>query len=951
MNPILEQFLIEARENLLYLDKNLENINQGDDEIVNALFRAAHTLKGSSGLAGFGAVKDITHIAEDLLDAYRNNNIEYSDDLLDILYDMFDEVTELVDATEESGEVVDSCTAKLEEFKQLRSKILNVEEVVATGIDTELNIEDTHVPYFGHFFKNDFKTLELSLLPFDTYEITPQSFEKLSYYFVELDLSSDTLELGNDPFYSMYLLENENILSMSVEVISSCEDVQNNSLEWTTRIIALVISNQELLEDAFFNFMDEVTIYPLCVKSLFNSDLQPQSNELIKDFIKDLEKIAKNGKFNKLPSNLSAVLDIVNPDSLQGFLFSRFKYVIEEFDISDEMISSILNFIFESLQIDSLVQSNTQNEELDTIKEEPIVEEVEEYVEDITLDDIDLIEEIEFISEAEEIKTPLLEEEYVHQEEEFVFDLDEGEVSVIRDILKQQKVILNIEDNDNVVIQVKSILSKLESNLRQYYHLEKYNTKSSLEELVNNLLDSLEQNNVENQVEQAIVEKEIVSEEIIEIKEIKTDVATERKIESNKVQTKEISTPEIKKVNSKNEKKVKQTLAKTVKIELNDIDTMMDIVGEMLVIKNSLPYIAEGLNPKNVETSQRELLARYDEINRVTTALQEKVMEMRLLSLSFIFDRYPKLIRDISKSLGKKIKYEESGGDTKLDKTIIEKLADPLIHIIRNSLDHGIETPEERIANGKSPEGNISITAESIGDKVYVTIKDDGHGINVDKVVQSSLEKKMITLEEVENMSKQEKLLLVFAPGVSTMEEISELSGRGVGMDVVNKTIEDIGGNITMDSDINIGTKITLELPMSVALTNVFHVKLGNANYALSMDTITETVQVSTNEVEYVNRKPMLKLRGSLVPIIFNYNLLSKDIDKKSNYSMLIIETQGTKFGFVVDEFVNQLDIIQKPLADYFKNHPFISGTSLLGNGEVLFVINPYKLINLKEKK
>ena len=326
-------------------------------------------------------------------------------------------------------------------------------------------------------------------------------------------------------------------------------------------------------------------------------------------------------------------------------------------------------------------------------------------------------------------------------------------------------------------------------------------------------------------------------------------------------------------------------------------------------------------------------------------------MEMRLLSLSFIFDRYPKLVRDISKSLGKKIKYTEDGGDTKLDKTVIEKLADPLIHIIRNSLDHGIESPDERKAKGKNKEGNICITAQSMGDKVYIIIEDDGKGIDVQKVINKSLEKNMVTEEELEAMSEEEKLLLIFHPGVSTMDKISDLSGRGVGMDVVRQTIDDIGGKISVSSEIDKGTKITLELPMSVALSNVFHVKLGNSNYALSMDSISETVQIPREEVEYLNEKPMLKLRGSLIPIVFYYKLLSDNIDKKENYSLLIIETQGYKFGFVVDQFVNQLDIVQKPLGSNFKNHPFISGTSLLGNGEVLFVINPVKLINLKEKK
>jgi two-component system chemotaxis sensor kinase CheA len=366
-------------------------------------------------------------------------------------------------------------------------------------------------------------------------------------------------------------------------------------------------------------------------------------------------------------------------------------------------------------------------------------------------------------------------------------------------------------------------------------------------------------------------------------------------------------------VNDSKDKKIHTQIAKTVKIDLQDIDIMMDIVGEMLVIKNSLPYIADSLNSENVESTKRDLLTRYDEINRVTILLQEKVMDMRLLSLSFIFDRYPKLVRDISKSLNKEIKYLENGGDTKLDKTIIEKLADPLIHIIRNSLDHGIEEPGIRLSKNKKEEGLIHIKAKSVGDKVYVSIEDDGKGIDVDKVIEKSLEKGIITKESLIDMTEEEKLLLVFHPGISTMDKISELSGRGVGMDVVRQTINEIGGKISLKSEIDKGTIITLELPVSVALTNVFHVKLGNVNYALSMDSISETVKIPTTEVEYLNHNPMLKLRGHLIPLMFNYNLLSDDVDKKDSYSILIVETQGIKFGFVVDKFVNQLDIVQKP--------------------------------------
>ncbi|QOG11203.1 chemotaxis protein CheA [Arcobacter sp. FWKO B] len=772
MNPILQQFLIEARENLLFLDKNLELLESNDGDIVNALFRAAHTLKGSSGLAGFDCVKEITHIAEDLLDAYRSDKIIYSDQLLRTLYDMFDEVAELVDIAEESGEITFIEQERVEEFKSSRAAILDLRDDIQDKQFCEFNIIDDVIPPFGNLFLNDFQRLDFNKLSFDTKAITKEEFETGGFYIIDLDLPKETLELGNDPFYSLYLLGEENVISIYIEVDESCENIAKNPIVWSSRIIAIVYSNQNDFENAFYNFMEDVSIYPLAIKSFFKTELDLKSSDCLKPLIADIKLFLENLDIDGLIDLLQGVSKDLQKDSLEYFLINRLCYILEVNDLNTELLNEMVGYVVDVLNIDEL-----------------------------------------------------------------------------------------------------------------YTEVCDHNT----------------------------------TEDVI--------------------------------IASQKEKKASKPMAKMVKIDLDDVDKMMDIVGEMLVIKNSLPYIAQALNFENIEANRRELMARYDEINRVTIQLQEKVMEMRLLSLSFIFDRYPKLIRDISKSLGKKIKYVESGGDTKLDKTIIEKLADPLIHIIRNSLDHGIESPDIREQKGKSPEGTISIKAESLGDKVYVSIEDDGKGIDVQKVVQKALEKKMVDVEALEQMSEEEKLMLVFHPGVSTMEQISELSGRGVGMDVVRQSINEVGGKISLSSTVNVGTKLVLELPMSVALSNVFHIKLGNANYALSMDSIVETVQVPKNEVEYINQQPMLKLRGVLIPLVFYYKLLSSDIDSKDSYSLVIIQTQGQKFGFVVDEFVNQLDIVQKPLAPNFKNHPFISGTSLLGNGEVLFVINPSRLYTVKEKK
>jgi len=316
-------------------------------------------------------------------------------------------------------------------------------------------------------------------------------------------------------------------------------------------------------------------------------------------------------------------------------------------------------------------------------------------------------------------------------------------------------------------------------------------------------------------------------------------------------------------------------------------------------------------------------------------------MGMRLLPLSYIFSRYPKLVRDTSKKLGKKIRFEEYGGDTKLDKMMIEKIADPLVHIIRNSLDHGIElTEQDRIDAGKEPHGFIKIGAKSIGDKVQIIIEDDGRGINTQKVLIKALELGIVTEEQIESMDEQEKLMMIFNPGLSTAEEITDISGRGVGTDAVMKTITELNGHIYLKSEAGLGTTVTIELPVSVALTNVFCVKMNNNNYAIAMENVIETIKINSKDMQIANNKPYARLRGEIIPLVFEPRLLGDDAKNRDTHSIVIVQASDLRYGLVVDEFVNQLDVVQKPLEGAIANHPLISGTSLLGNGEILFVLD-----------
>ena len=372
----------------------------------------------------------------------------------------------------------------------------------------------------------------------------------------------------------------------------------------------------------------------------------------------------------------------------------------------------------------------------------------------------------------------------------------------------------------------------------------------------------------------------------------------------------------------------------------------MDIVGEILVVKNSIPYIAESLTNDNPLSVKRDLLLKYEEISRITDLLQDRVMGMRLLPISYIFNRYPKLVRDISKKLDKKIEYVEYGSETKLDKMMIEKLADPLIHIIRNSLDHGLETVEERKEANKDDKGTLTIGAKSEGDRVFIEIKDDGRGIDVDKVINIALEKRLIDSEKIDVMSHKEKLGLIFLAGLSTKDEITDLSGRGVGADAVKTTVTELGGKIDIKSEKGKGTTIVLELPVSVALTNLFQVKMADENYAVSMESVIETDKILKEDIQTANHKPFIRLRENIIPLVLNTTLLKRDTFKDEE-NIIIVKVENTQIALIADELVGQIDVVQKPLTGMLKNHPFINGTSLLGNGEPLFVIKPESLLKV----
>ncbi len=871
MNPILEQFLSEARDNLSYLDQHLPELKDKDEEVVNALFRAAHTLKGGAGLVGFSAVQEITHKAEDLLDAFRNNKIEYSDEMLDALYDAVDEVVELVDAAEEKGDVdLDVDKEKIEEIKNNILKLLdkNTEQTQTQEneiIDTQLNLSEF---YAGELI--DFNQISNIDIPIRTPKITNNLLENDNYWLIDMDLDEDTIKLGNDPYYILYLIGEENILYISSSV--NCKELQDDPYLWKTRIVAVVKSNKEAMEDAFYNIIDEITVAPLSIENLLKTTYESLESDVYADFKDELHDAIKNGN---IIQKIQTITEVISKETKEGYILNLLKDILEKYPQDSQEYNQILQMALDELEIE--------------------------------------IENIETQEESNE-KT-------LNNNE----NISKQEIEAAKNILESQIKALSFfkEEDKSFIERTKLVLNNVSKSLNiDCKTLDSASTKEEIKDVIDKIISKIAE------LESAVDKKDTQDSQLKEEKQQKDTVGKQStKLEHKKTESSAAHMP------------------KTVKIDQSTIDELMDIVGELLVMKNALPYIANKIGTISEEQSKREIFNKYEEISRLTDQLQDKVMGMRLLPLSYIFGRYPKLVRELSKKLNKKIKYIEEGSETKLDKMMIEKLADPLIHIIRNSIDHGIETVEERKAKGKNEEGVLKVAAHSKGDRVFIEISDDGAGINTQKLISKVLEKGMIEPDKLDAMSEEEKLQLIFLPGLSTKDEVSELSGRGVGGDAVKRVVDELGGKIHIKSSINQGTTIVLELPVSVALTNVFHVKLNNINYAISMEYMVETVKIDKRKIKTANHKPFIRIRGELIPLIFEKSLLGTGYENKDEYSILVIQGKTSKYGFVVDEFIGQLDVVQKPLNGVLENHPLINGTSLLGNGDVLFILDPSSIV------
>lgn len=380
---------------------------------------------------------------------------------------------------------------------------------------------------------------------------------------------------------------------------------------------------------------------------------------------------------------------------------------------------------------------------------------------------------------------------------------------------------------------------------------------------------------------------------------------------------------------------------KTIRVNIERLDILMNLFEELVIDRGRLQSIS-------TEVNHGELNETVERMSRVMGDLQTIILTMRMVPVETVFNRFPKMIRQLSRDLNKKINLEIIGAETELDRTVIDEIGDPLVHLIRNSVDHGIENPTTRRAKGKPEEGTVVLRAYHSGNYVFIEIEDDGAGINRDKVLAKAISKGIVTQEQSFTMSDNQINELILASGFSTADVISDVSGRGVGLDVVKTTIESLGGNISIESTQDVGSIFSIQLPLTLSIISVMLVEIEKEIYAIPLSSIIETSIIRTSDIMNAHNQKVIDFRGKVVPLVFLEEIFEvprKELQDDEFHSVVIVRKGEKLAGLVVDSFIGQQEIVLKSLGNYLTNIFAISGATILGNGKVALIVDCNALI------
>ncbi|MCX7875662.1 MAG: chemotaxis protein CheA [Melioribacteraceae bacterium] len=525
--------------------------------------------------------------------------------------------------------------------------------------------------------------------------------------------------------------------------------------------------------------------------------------------------------------------------------------------------------------------------------------------------------------------------------------------------LRKGEATLNSDLMDGILLAfdtIKELLVKIETEQNEDVDIE------NVCNVLQNLLESID--STQNSTKETLSNTKIISDETIKIneEELKPEIKTEDVLVDTKVEEKVSEQIVEIKTETKNVDKIEKaassnaTKENTIRVDVDRLDSLLDIVSELVLGRNRLSQINTQFSREfegNKYTKDFEEVTK--QIDLMTTELQLVAMKLRMIKIAKIFNRYPRLVRDLCKDLNKDVELIIRGEDTEVDKNLIEEINDPLVHLIRNAVDHGVENPDVRIKAGKNPKGTVILSAEQLGNNIVITIQDDGKGLNVETIKEKAIAKGLITKEKAKELSKQEAMNLIFLPGFSTAEKVSNVSGRGVGMDVVKTNVSKLRGIINIESEVGQGTKIEIKLPLTLAIISGMIVKSNQETLVIPLGSVVEVLRVDVEQIYSIKGREVIQVRDSVLPLVSINELLKGRMNGKrdnNNGWQYVVEVgiAEKRYGIKVDELIGQQEVVIKSLGSYLGKIDGIAGSTIMGDGTVVMILDLHELFNKLEQ-
>ncbi|MGI9211070.1 MAG: chemotaxis protein CheW [Methylococcaceae bacterium] len=893
MNPLLQQFIQEARDLLQDIGTRLLELETQPDssELMTELFRYVHTLKGNSGLFEFPEMTRVLHAGEDLMDAVREGQVRYSQALADCLLDAMDFVLQLIDEIEHTGTSASLHASTSDELAR------SLRALIPPAAPTE----DT--PATPTADRPELPVLDLAQVPESCRLAAWHATEAgLPLFLIAYRPDENCFYQGEDPFHQARQIP-EQLFGTAKARQEWPRLAELDCYRCQLDFHILTTATRQTITEHFRYTPEHIRVTEVEPLHLIIPQGHPNGGPVYGDFVSEALELLDSGDREGLEISARTLLELSAPEL---WLSSDLRWILAVLETRPDDVAVLRRLI---VALDTLTCP----------------------------DFTDLTPTQEDAAPPPEPTPQTANREQIEQVLAIQRDIlalpDQGEwlSGRLKSVATTVKACLQHLGEATDALDATLALSLHTHSAQPLRHWLNVRLEGGVEET-----ETETETKPEAQMEtgtgltEALPEEEALPE---------MDDFTGFDVTPHLPQEPRINTLREDHANSK-----------VLKVESAKIDRLMSLIGEMIVAKNSLPYLANRAeNQYGVRELSRDIKTQYAVINRIAEEMQDAIMQVRMMPISFIFKRFPRLVRDLARKLGKEVDLILEGEDTEADKNIVESLAEPLIHILRNSMDHGLESPAERMAAGKPRTGRLLIRAAQESDRVLIEITDDGRGIDPSVIKRKAYEKGLIDETQLELISDQDAIDLIFTAGFSTAEYVTDLSGRGVGMDVVHNAIDKAGGTVALSSQIGKGTALRLSLPLSMAVTNVMIVESDGQIFGVPMDSIVETLRLPQNAIHTIKHRNTTVLRGRIIPLLALNELLAINAPPLPNaddeIAALVVRVGNEPIGLMVDEFHEVVDVILKPLPGELASLDSYSGSALLGDGSVLMVLNPRALL------